>query len=172
MSHHEHKHHAPLQVRGMVISISDTRTPDTDVSGKYLVEILTNNGHQVSAYQLVKDEPDAIQTLLRQGIAAPDIQVILCTGGTGISVRDRSYEAVAALLDKRLDGFGELFRMLSYQEIGSAAMMSRAVAGIAEETVIFLMPGSHAAVALAMEKLILPELGHLVWELHKHLDHP
>jgi molybdenum cofactor biosynthesis protein B len=124
----------------------------------------------VNAYRLVKDEPDAIQQYLREGIASNDIQAILCNGGTGISFRDRSYEAVAHLLEKRLDGFGELFRMLSYQQIGSAAMMSRAVAGIAGNTVIFSMPGSKNAVALAMERLILPELGHLIWELNKHVE--
>lgn len=169
MGHHDHKQQAPAQVACMVITISDTRTEATDLSGKLISDLLRNNGHQVLDYQIVPDEPDVIQKCIRQGLANPAIQVILCNGGTGISARDRSYEAVAALLEKRLDGFGELFRMLSYHEIGSAAMMSRAVAGIAGSTVIFAMPGSKAAVALAMEKLILPELGHVVWELHKHL---
>jgi molybdenum cofactor biosynthesis protein B len=153
----------------MVVTISDTRTEATDVSGRYIRETLAQHGHQVNTYYLVKDEPEAIQQHLREGMDAQEIQVILCNGGTGISFRDRSYEAVAQVLEKRLDGFGELFRMLSYQEIGSAAMMSRAVAGIAGNTVIFSMPGSKNAVTLAMEKLILPELGHLVWELHKHV---
>jgi molybdenum cofactor biosynthesis protein B len=153
----------------MILTISDTRTEATDTSGRYLTEVLRHNGHSVVAYHVVKDEPDMIRRYLRQGIEDTQIQVILCNGGTGISLRDRSYEAVEQLLEKRLDGFGELFRMLSYQEIGSAAMMSRAVAGIADATVIFSMPGSKHAVALAMEKLILPELGHLVWELHKHV---
>lgn len=169
MAHHEHKHQAPPHVACMVITISDTRNEATDLSGKLIGDLLRNNGHQVLAYHIVPDEPAVIQALIRQGLANPTIQVILCNGGTGIAVRDRSYEAVTALFEKRLDGFGELFRLLSYQEIGSAAMMSRAVAGIIGSTVIFSMPGSKAAVALAMEKLILPELGHLVWELHKHL---
>jgi molybdopterin adenylyltransferase len=169
MGHHDHKQQAPTRVACMVITISDTRNEATDLSGKLISDLLRNNGHQVVGYQIVPDEPDAIQAIIRQGLANPAIQAILCNGGTGISVRDRSYEAVAALLEKRLDGFGELFRMLSYQEIGSAAMMSRAVAGIIGSTVIFSMPGSKPAVTLAMEKLILPELGHLVWELHKHL---
>jgi molybdenum cofactor biosynthesis protein B len=154
----------------MILTISDTRTEATDVSGRYIREILTCNGHQVNAYHLVKDEPDAIQQHLREGITSSDIQVILCNGGTGISFRDRSYEAVTHLLEKRLDGFGELFRMLSYQQIGSAAMMSRAVAGITGNTVIFSMPGSKNAVTLAMERLVLPELGHLIWELNKHVE--
>ncbi len=153
----------------MVVTISDTRTEATDVSGRYIRDALAQNGHQVHAYHVVPDEPDAIQQRLREGIDAQDVQVILCNGGTGISFRDRSYEAVAQMLEKRLDGFGEIFRMLSYQEIGSAAIMSRAVAGITGETVIFSMPGSKNAVTLALEKLILPELGHLVWELHKHV---
>jgi molybdopterin adenylyltransferase len=153
----------------MILTISDTRTPETDVSGQQIRTLLERNGHTVARYELVRDEPDAIQTLLGEGIAAPEIQAIVCNGGTGISVRDRSYEAIAGLLEKRLDGFGELFRMLSYDEIGSAAMLSRAVAGIAGETVIFAMPGSKNAVTLGMEQLILPELGHLIWELRKHL---
>jgi molybdenum cofactor biosynthesis protein B len=168
MGHQEHKHHAPKHVACMVITISDTRTEETDTSGKLIVELLQKNGHSVVWKEIVPDEPEAIQTLLREGIASEEVQAIICNGGTGISVRDRSYEAVERLLDKRLDGFGELFRMLSYQDIGSAAMMSRAVAGIAGGTVIFSTPGSKGAVELAMEKLILPELGHLIWELGKH----
>lgn len=170
MGHHDHKNQAPKHVTCMVLTISDTRTEDTDVSGRYIREILIRNGHQIGAYHLVKDEADAIQQHLREGMTSNDIQVILCNGGTGISFRDRSYEAVTQLLEKQLDGFGELFRMLSYQQIGSAAMMSRAVAGIAGNTVIFSMPGSKNAVALAMERLILPELGHLIWELNKHVE--
>lgn len=169
MSYTEHKHHAAKQVNCMVITISDTRTVETDASGQLMVALLERNGHRVLRKTIVPDEPDAIETQLREGIASDDIQAILCNGGTGISVRDRSYEAIEHMLDKRLDGFGELFRMLSYQEIGSAAMMSRAVAGIAENTIIFSTPGSKNAVRLAMEQLILPELGHLVWELTKHL---
>jgi molybdenum cofactor biosynthesis protein B len=168
MGHLEHKQHAPQTVSCMILTISDTRTPETDVSGKLIRDLLQKNGHRIVQYELVKDEPEAIQKLLREGITSEAIQVILCHGGTGISLRDRSYEAVVQMLEKRLDGFGELFRALSYQDIGSAAMMSRAVAGIAGDTVIFSMPGSKEAVELAMEKLILPELGHLVWELRKH----
>lgn len=151
----------------MVITISDTRTEATDISGRLIQDALARHGHQAAAYHLVPDEPELIQQRVREGVAARDIQAVMCNGGTGVSLRDRSYEAIAQLLEKRLDGFGELFRMLSYQEIGSAAMLSRAVAGIAGDTVIFSMPGSKNAVALALERLILPELGHLVWELGK-----
>ena len=170
MGHLEHKEQAPPTVACMIITISDTRTPETDLSGKCLRELLEENGHRIVRYEIVKDEPAAIRQLLREGIAAEAIQAILCNGGTGISFRDRSYEAVAEILEKRLDGFGELFRMLSFEEIGSAAMLSRAVGGIVGETVIFAMPGSKHAVELALEKLILPELGHLAWELRKHLE--
>jgi len=169
MGHKEHKQHAAKQVTCMVITISDTRTKETDTSGQLIVKLLEQNGHTVTRKHIVADEPEAIRTLLQEAIALEDVRVVICHGGTGISLRDRSYEAIAALLEKRLDGFGELFRMLSYQDIGSAAMMSRAIAGIAEGTVIFSTPGSRGAVELAMEKLILPELGHLIWELDKHL---
>lgn len=170
MGHREHKEHAAKQVSCMVITISDTRTEETDTSGKVIKNFLEKNGHTVVRKEIVRDEAEAIQTLLHEGIASEDVQAIICNGGTGISVRDRSYEAINQVLEKRLDGFGELFRMLSYQDIGSAAMMSRAVAGIAGNTVIFSTPGSKGAVELAMEKLILPELGHVVWELTKHLE--
>ena len=169
MGHKEHKHHAAQQTACMVITISDTRTEDTDSSGQLIVKLLEQNGHRLVEKIIVPDEPQEIRALLQEGIETNEIQAILCNGGTGISVRDHSYEAINAVLEKRLDGFGELFRMLSYQEIGSAAMMSRATAGIAGNTVIFSIPGSKGAVKLAMEKLILPELGHILWELGKHL---
>ena len=169
MAYDEHKQHAQKQASCLIITISDTRTEATDASGKLMAELLEQNGHRVARKAIVPDEPEMIAALLREGIASDDVQAILCNGGTGISVRDRSYEAVEAVLDKRLDGFGELFRLLSYQEIGSAAMMSRAVGGIAGNTAIFSVPGSKAAVELAMTRLILPELGHILWELSKHL---
>ena len=169
MAYDEHKQHAQKQASCLIITISDTRTEATDASGKLMAELLEQNGHRVARKAIVPDEPEMIAALLREGIASDNVQAILCNGGTGISARDRSYEAVEAVLDKRLDGFGELFRLLSYQEIGSAAMMSRAVGGIAGNTVIFSVPGSKAAVELAMTRLILPELGHILWELSKHL---
>ena len=169
MAYDEHKQHAQKQASCLILTISDTRTEATDASGKLMAELLEQNGHRVARKAIVPDEPEMIAALLREGIASDDVQAILCNGGTGISARDRSYEAVEAVLEKRLDGFGELFRLLSYQEIGSAAMMSRAVGGIAGNTVIFSVPGSKAAVELAMTRLILPELGHILWELSKHL---
>ena len=169
MAYDEHKQHAQKQASCLILTISDTRTEATDASGKLMAELLEQNGHRVARKAIVPDEPEMIAELLREGIASDDVQAILCNGGTGISARDRSYEAVEAVLDKRLDGFGELFRLLSYQEIGSAAMMSRAVGGIAGNTAIFSVPGSKAAVELAMTRLILPELGHILWELSKHL---
>lgn len=170
MGHHDHKQQAPQAVRCLVLTISDTRVEQTDTSGQYIVAALEKHGHQVLRKVIVPDEPTQIEALVRAGVADPAVQAIICNGGTGISFRDRSYEAVTRILEKRLDGFGELFRLLSYQQIGSAAMMSRAVAGIAGETVIFLTPGAKDAVELALGQLILPELGHAIWELRKHLD--
>jgi molybdenum cofactor biosynthesis protein B len=150
-----------------VVTASDTRDEAQDTSGAFLRQAAAAAGHPVVAYQVVKDEPDAIRAALAGALAA-GAQAILVNGGTGISARDRTYEAVAGVLEKRLDGFGELFRMLSYAEIGSAAMMSRAVAGVWRGCAVFSMPGSSAAVRLAWEKLIAPELSHLVRELEKH----
>ena len=168
MGHHEHQEHARKQVTCWVITLSDTRAEGTDVSGKLMVERLEQNGHIVAKKIILPDEPEQFEAVLREGIASDDVQAILCNGGTGISARDCSYEAVERVLEKRLDGFGELFRVLSYEEIGSAAMMSRAVAGIANGTAIFSVPGSKHAVELALTRLILPELGHILWELTKH----
>ena len=151
----------------MVITCSDTRTPDTDTSGQLIQKLLKNQGHSVVAYHLVKDEPEQIKARIAEGTGNDQIQAIIINGGTGISRRDSTFEAVDGMLEKRLDGFGEVFRFLTYQEIGSAAIMSRATAGIIKGRVLFSTPGSENAVRLAMEKLILPELGHLVKELTK-----
>jgi molybdenum cofactor biosynthesis protein B len=151
----------------MVITCSDTRTPDTDTSGQLIQKLLKNQGHSVVAYHLVKDEPEQIKARIAEGTGNDQIQAIIINGGTGISRRDSTFEAVDGMLEKRLDGFGEVFRFLTYQEIGSAAMMSRATAGIIKGRVLFSTPGSENAVRLAMDKLILPELGHLVKELTK-----
>ena len=167
MSHEEHRREGPRLVRLAVVTASDSRGEAQDTSGAFLRQAAAAAGHPVVAYRVVKDEPDAIRAALDEALAA-GAQVILVNGGTGISERDRTYETVAALLEKRLDGFGELFRMLSYAEIGSAAMMSRAVAGIWRRCAVFSMPGSTAAVRLAWEKLIAAELSHLVRELEKH----
>jgi molybdenum cofactor biosynthesis protein B len=147
-----------------VLSVSDSRTRESDRGGAFLVEALSDAGHHVSAYELVKDEPGQVEERLRAWIEGGEIDLILTTGGTGISRRDGTVEVTEGLLDKVLPGFGELFRFLSYEEIGAAAMLSRAVAGLAGETLIFTLPGSPAALRLALEKLILPELEHLLWE--------
>ena len=161
MSHQQHRQQAPGSIRCAVITVSDTRTPDNDTSGQYMQQALTQAGHTISAYSIVKDEPEDIRRLLTHFIQAEDTDAILLSGGTGLSPRDGTYEVVQSCLEKELTGFGELFRYLSYAEIGAAAMMSRATAGVARGTVIASMPGSSAAVRLAMEKLILPELAHM-----------
>ena len=166
-SHKEHKHLAPRSVGCMIITCSDTRTPDTDTSGQLIRKLLKENGHTIAAYHLVKDEPAQIKARITEGVANDSVQAIIINGGTGISRRDSTFEAVDAMLEKRLDGFGEVFRFLTYQDIGSPAIMSRATAGIINGRVLFSTPGSENAVRLAMEKLILPELGHLVKELTK-----
>jgi molybdopterin adenylyltransferase len=163
----EHKAQAPAAVRCFVLTVSDTRTADTDTSGAAIRDLLGRAGHAVSGHTIVRDEPAEVAALVRSRLGDPATDVIITTGGTGLSSRDATYEAVHALLDKQLDGFGELFRMLSFQEIGPAAMMSRATAGSIGRTAVFVLPGSLAAVKLAMEKLIVPELGHVVQQLRK-----
>lgn len=162
MSHQEHRQQAANGVRCAVITVSDTRTPETDTSGRLMRDALTQAGHAIHAYCIVKDEPGDIRRLLRHHIQDAGTDTVLLSGGTGLSSRDGTYEVVRDCLEKELTGFGELFRYLSYDEIGAAAMMSRATAGVAGGTVIVSMPGSSAAVRLAMEKLILPELAHMV----------
>jgi molybdenum cofactor biosynthesis protein B len=164
MGHLDHKAASPAVVHCYILTISDTRTEATDTSGRAIFDLLFAEGHQVTGRKIVRDEPDQVRTAIMAQLANPDVQAILATGGTGITSRDRTFETIDALLEKRLDGFGELFRMLSYQEIGSAAMLSRASAGLARGKVIVSMPGSENAVRLAMTKLVLPELGHLVRE--------
>jgi molybdenum cofactor biosynthesis protein B len=164
MSVDTHRRAAPAHIRCAVLTISDTRTEDTDTCGRTISDLLQAQGHTVSARLLVTDDPDRIAAALDALLARDDVQVVLTTGGTGISRRDSTYEVVERMLEKRLDGFGELFRMISYGEIGAAAMLSRACAGLARGRAIFVMPGSEAAVHLAMEKLVLPELGHVVRE--------
>ena len=163
MSAPAHRKDAPASVRCFVLTISDTRTEANDASGGAIVELLTGAGHQVAGRRIVRDDPAAVREAVQSAVNTAD--VIITTGGTGITARDSTYEALAALLDKRLDGFGELFRMLSYAEIGAAAMLSRATAGSIGSTAVFSLPGSEHAVRLAMTKLILPEAGHVVREL-------
>ncbi|ASC71736.1 Molybdenum cofactor biosynthesis protein B [Halomicronema hongdechloris C2206] len=151
----------PRSVGCGVITASDTRTPETDSSGQLIQDRLTTAGHRVGSYHLVADEPEQIRPLVLSLAQRPDLQVLIITGGTGIAPRDVTYDAIATLITKTLPGFGELFRYLSYLEIGSRAMASRAVAGVCENTLIFSLPGSTKAVRLAMDELILPELRHL-----------
>jgi molybdenum cofactor biosynthesis protein B len=167
MSHLDHKATAPSSVRCYVLTISDTRIVSTDTSGRAIAELLEANGHQVSGRGIVRDDPEAIRAAITQQLDDVSAQVIITTGGTGITSRDSTYEVVCNLFEKRLDGFGELFRMLSYEAIGPAAMMSRACAGTATGKIIISLPGSENAVRLAMNKLLLPELGHLVRELSR-----
>lgn len=158
----QHRKAAPQSVRCAVLTMSDSRTEETDDSGKLSIELLRNAGHQIVGYQIVKDDQHAIRQALQAFTERDDVDAILTNGGTGISMRDSTYEVVEGFLDKTIDGFGELFRALSYQEIGAAAMLSRAIAGVGKGKVIISMPGSPGGVRLAMEKLVLPELGHLV----------
>ena len=163
----EHRASAPEVVRCAVLTVSDTRTPATDESGAIVRESLTAAGHEVVDYRIVPDEPELIRATLAGWTEDVAVQAILSNGGTGIASRDTTYDVVVMLLDKRLDGFGELFRMLSYAEIGAAAMLSRAVAGVYRGRVVVAMPGSQNAVRLAMTKLVVPELAHLVHEATK-----
>lgn len=158
----EHRSKSPVKVHCAVITVSDTRTLDTDSSGRTIQELLVGAGHETVQRTIVPDEPEAITELVGQLVETDGIQAILMTGGTGVSPRDQTVEAIGTLLTKELPGYGELLRMLSYQEIGPAAMLSRAAGGLAGSTVVLTMPGSTAAVRLAMEKVILPELNHLV----------
>lgn len=163
----EHKQQAPRSVRCFVITVSDTRTEQTDQSGRAIAGLLTAAGHDVVGHVIVKDDATLVRSTFERQLASLDADVIISTGGTGITSRDTTFEVVDSLLEKRLHGFGELFRMLSHQQIGSAAMMSRATAGLAAGHIVIALPGSEAAVRLAMEKLVLPELGHLVQQAGK-----
>jgi molybdenum cofactor biosynthesis protein B len=168
MSVAEHRAASPAHVACFVLTVSDSRTLANDTSGQAIAALLERAGHSVTARRAVKDEPVEVARILREEIARGTARVLITTGGTGISKRDSTFEAVTSLFDKRLDGFGELFRMLSFEAIGPAAMLSRATAGVASGCAIFMLPGSEDAVRLAMERLILPELGHIVRELTRH----
>lgn len=163
----EHKSTAPRSIGCWVLTISDSKTPETDTSGKLIRELLSGAGHTVVGSEIVRDEPAEVQRVIREACARDDVRAVIMTGGTGITSRDSTFEAVEAMLDKRLPGFGELFRMLSYQEVGGAAMLSRAQMGVAQRRIVVSLPGSPNACRLALEKLLLPELGHLVRELSR-----
>jgi molybdenum cofactor biosynthesis protein B len=170
MSTQEHKKAAPKTVNCKVITVSDTRNKETDKSGKLMMDLLEQAGHKIVDYVIVKDEAYPIQNEIVKGCASEEIDIILTNGGTGIAKRDVTIETVQNLLDKEIVGFGEIFRMLSYQEdIGSAAILSRAIAGVVKNKAVFSTPGSTGAVKLAMNKLILPEIGHVVKEIQKDL---
>ncbi len=168
MSVHEHKKQAPASVTCAVITVSDTRTEETDKSGKLMKSLLQENGHEIGYYSIVKDDKDAIISSFREAAGSPDIQAVLINGGTGIAKRDITIETISPFFEKEIVGFGELFRMVSYlEDIGSAAIMSRAAAGTYKSKAVFVTPGSSGAVRTAMEKLILKELGHVIRELKK-----
>jgi molybdenum cofactor biosynthesis protein B len=167
VSHAAHRAQAPQAVACFVLTVSDTRTETTDTSGRAIRDLLEGAGHTVSGHAIVRDEPAEVARMVREAVADPATAVVLTTGGTGITARDGTYEAIDGLLEKRLPGFGELFRMLSYEQIGAAAMLSRACAGTIGKTIVFSLPGSPDAVHLALGKLIVPELPHIVRELKR-----
>lgn len=168
MSYEQHQRDSSdLVARCSVITLSDTRTEQSDRSGARIRELLESHGHLCSAHHLIPDDPSRFKQLIEQMIAGDEIDVMLSNGGTGISRRDTTIEVAQRLMDRPLPGFGELFRMLSFEQIGSGAMLSRAVGGVVKDKLLFCMPGSTAAVELAMTRLILPELGHLINELKK-----
>lgn len=164
MGYQEHKHQAPKSVDCAVVIISGTRTEKTDESGKLIMQALKSSGHQVVSYSILKNDAALIGNKLNELLGEEKLQVIITSGGTGVSRLDITVEAVFSILEKKLDGFGELFRFLTYREIGTPSIMSRAMAGVARGKVIICLPGSVGAVKLAMEKIVLPEIGHLVRE--------
>jgi molybdenum cofactor biosynthesis protein B len=167
---HKHREAAPEKVRVAALTISDTRTPETDTGGDTIEDLMRGAGHEVVERDIVKDETASIRVKLVDLLGRSDVDAVITTGGTGISARDTTYEVVERLLDKRLDGFGEIFRMLSYEEIGPAAILSRALAGAVGTRFVACLPGSRNAVHLAVEKLLVPEISHVVFELRKHQE--
>ncbi|WP_019640252.1 MogA/MoaB family molybdenum cofactor biosynthesis protein [Paenibacillus fonticola] len=164
----QHRNEAPEHVSCMIVTVSDTRTSENDTSGQLIRNLLEANGYHIVKYQIVKDDYDSIRQLLREAASDRSIEAVLLSGGTGISPRDTTYEAVRSLLNKEMPGFGEIFRYLSFTEdIGSAAILSRAIAGTLSNMAVFSMPGSQAAVKLAMERIIIPELRHVMREIYK-----
>ena len=167
MSSEDHKAAAPTQVRVFVLTVSDTRTDATDTSGAAIVDALKTAGHQVAGKAIEPDDSSRVAELIRQHASIGDVDAIITSGGTGLTSRDSTFEAIDAMLTKRLPGFGELFRIVSYQYIGAAAMLSRACAGTIGRIVVISLPGSEKAVRLAMQKLVVPELAHLVQQATK-----
>ena len=167
---HKHRESAPERVRVAVLTISDTRTPETDTGGETVEALMRDAGHDIVGRDIVRDDASAIRTKLVELLARSDVDAVVTTGGTGISARDTTYEVVDRMLEKKLDGFGEIFRMLSYEEIGAAAVLSRCVAGAVGTKFVACLPGSRNAVRLAVEKLLVPEISHVVFELRKHQE--
>ena len=165
MSYLEHKRQAPQSVNCALLTISDTRTEKTDESGQLLKQKLNEGGHRVISYSLLKNDASAIKERLNELLGSEALQVIITSGGTGLGRRDLTIETALPILEKRLDGFGELFRFLSYQEIGTSSVMSRSLAGVIRGKVIICLPGSLGATRLALERIILPEIGHMVREI-------
>jgi molybdenum cofactor biosynthesis protein B len=162
-----HRDASPQSVACAVVTVSDTRTLETDRGGETIVSRLEGAGHRVLLRQIIPDGPEPMEQLLAHLCDWEDVQAVLLTGGTGISGRDQTFETVSGMLSRQLPGYGELFRYLSFQQIGAAAMLSRTVGGVMDRTIVLTMPGSVKAVELAMQELILPELGHLVHEAEK-----
>lgn len=163
----EHRASSPEGVRCAVVTVSDTRTLETDTGGQLLIDLLVRAGFQIAARQIIRDEPAVMRALVEQFRDDPQVDAVFLTGGTGLSSRDRTFETITSLITTPLPGYGELFRLLSFQEIGPAAMLSRAVGGLVDRTVVLTMPGSPAAVRLAAERIIVPELRHLVREARR-----
>jgi molybdenum cofactor biosynthesis protein B len=159
--------HAVQNVPCAVVTVSDSRTKDTDESGSIIIEKLNSDGHLVVDYRIVRDNISEIKGAIIADLENVEVKVIICNGGTGIAKRDVTVEAVSAFMEKSIEGFGEFFRHLSYEEIGIAAMMSRAVGGVAFGKIILCLPGSSGAVRLAMDKIVLPQIGHMVWEVER-----
>jgi molybdenum cofactor biosynthesis protein B len=167
---HRHRESAPDRVRIAILTISDTRTPATDTGGDTIEELMRGAGHRIVERSIVRDEASSIRTKLVDLLTRSDVEAVVTTGGTGISARDTTYEVVDSILEKKLEGFGEIFRMLSYEEIGAAAILSRALAGTVGPKFVACLPGSRNAVRLAVEKLLAPEISHVVFELRKHQE--
>lgn len=167
MGYEDHMRHAVQNVPCAVVTVSDSRTKDTDESGHIIIEKLNSDGHLVVDYRIVRDDISEIKGAIIANLENVEVKVIICNGGTGIAKRDVTVEAVSAFMEKSIEGFGEFFRHLSYEEIGIAALMSRAVGGVAFGKIILCLPGSSGAVRLAMDKIVLPQIGHMVWEVER-----
>ena len=167
MGYKEHKKEASQSASFAVLVVSDSRTKETDKSGKLIIEYLENSGHCVPVYKIIKNDATELISELESLLQSKGLDVIITSGGTGISSRDITATTVTPLLQKKLDGFGELFRSLTYEEIGTPSIMSRALGGVAGGKIIFCLPGSTGAAKLAMAKIILPEIGHLLWEARR-----